>query len=64
MIKGAAVEIQKVWAGGSRTTLRAWFKGYAFESTDGTVTKVRHTEGMYEGIVVNYPAVDVRAVQS
>lgn len=60
MQKGQAVEVNKVWAGGTLIPLRSWFKGYEFVSTDGVTTVVKHTEGLYEGINVNYPARDVR----
>jgi hypothetical protein len=61
MKPGDKVEVNQVWAGGSLIPLRSWFKGYEFVRTEGVNAIVKHTEGMYKGIDVRYPVVDVRA---
>lgn len=63
MQPGDKVEVHQVWAAGTLTPYTAWFKGYEFVSTDGRIAVVRHTEGMYKGIAVNYPLDHVRPEQ-
>lgn len=60
MEKGQAVEVNKVWAGGTLIPLKSWFKGYEFVRVEGPVAIVKHTEGLYKGIEVREPLVDVR----
>lgn len=60
MKAGDKVEVQNVWAGGSLIPSKAWFKGYVLVSITGVKAVVKHTEGMYKGISVNYPVCDVR----
>lgn len=64
MEKGQAVEVNKVWAGGTLIPLKSWFKGYEFvrsgQDVQGPFVMVRHTEGLFKGLDVRYPPHEVR----
>ena len=62
MTLGDPVEVNKVWAGGTLVPLKRWFGGYAFVSFSLKTSTiiVEHTEGMFRGVHVSFPACDVR----
>lgn len=62
MKAGEAVEVEKVIASHPRQLLKRWCGGYAFVSTAGGITTVKHTAGLYEGLFALYPSSAVRAV--
>lgn len=62
MNPGIEVEVNQVWASNGRMKppSRAWFKGYVLEAIVGKIAKVKHTSGIYEGMVVNHDINNVR----